>query len=558
MLSESAQRAIDAARKKIITRENPLLEDLPDWVKGFRPHQVAAIEQIMDAYRRGVQVVVCEAPTGSGKTLIGETVRRLLDVRGVYVCSTKSLQDQVVRDYPYAKVLKGRSNYPTRDFPDRFHPGDWMDHLSAEDCTWSQSSACMWCRVRRECPYDIAKGDALKAKLAVINTAYFLAEANTAGSFSSVPFVIADEADTLEGELMGYVSVDVSERRMAKWKWEPPEKVTVKESWKEWIDSKLPFLRSEFAKLDPDPTNLRAAKERKYVGGLREKLSFIRKGLDDDESPWVYTGKGAEGSGRVKAKNKGLEVSFKPARVDMMGQQMLWRHAGKWLLMSATVISSSEMIESLGWTGGYEYVAVPSTFPAENRKIYYKPVGDMSAKKKAESLPKVVDECVRIADERTDERVLIHTVSYDIAAEVYRGLVTSPRPVFTYRNSNERADALSSYIAAERAILIAPSMDRGIDLPDELCRVQIICKVPFPYLGDRQISARMHSRGGDVWYRVQTIRTLVQMTGRGVRSEYDKADTFILDSQFDHGVMSKGRGLLPRWWVEAVVWPRNR
>jgi Rad3-related DNA helicase len=100
--------------------------------------------------------------------------------------------------------------------------------------------------------------------------------------------------------------------------------------------------------------------------------------------------------------------------------------------------------------------------------------------------------------------------------------------------------------------MFAPSLDRGIDLPYDLCGTQIIAKVPFLYLGDKQISARMHSPGGGNWYTVHTIRTIVQMSGRGMRSADDYCTTYILDSQFTTNLYKRSSNLFPQWWRDAV------
>ena len=100
-------------------------EPWPDWVRGFRDHQVAAVEEIMDGYARGKKVMVLDAPVGSGKTLIAEMVRRRLAVEGLegadgsmlYVAHSRGLQAQFLADFPAAKVLMGKANYPTRDGP---------------------------------------------------------------------------------------------------------------------------------------------------------------------------------------------------------------------------------------------------------------------------------------------------------------------------------------------------------------------------------------------------------------------------------------------------------
>jgi len=125
---------------------------LPEWVRVLRAPQRDAILAAVDAFGRGARHVVVSAPTGSGKTVIGECVRRALGGRGTYVCVDKGLQDQVLRDFPYAAVLKGRANYPTLDYPERHAP---PERLSCDDCTAEPPGRprCKWCSDTGGCPY---------------------------------------------------------------------------------------------------------------------------------------------------------------------------------------------------------------------------------------------------------------------------------------------------------------------------------------------------------------------------------------------------------------------
>ena len=63
----------------------------------------------------------------------------------------------------------------------------------------------------------------------------------------------------------------------------------------------------------------------------------------------------------------------------------------------------------------------------------------------------------------------------------------------------------------------------------------------------------MHTKGGSGWYQTLTIRSLVQMTGRAMRSKDDWCETFILDKQFSDNILSRSKRLLPDWWQEAIV-----
>jgi len=101
-------------------------------------------------------------------------------------------------------------------------------------------------------------------------------------------------------------------------------------------------------------------------------------------------------------------------------------------------------------------------------------------------------------------------------------------------------------------VLFSHSMDRGVDLPGDMCSVVIIAKVPSPALGDKRVSARLHLPGGEQWYAVQAVRKVVQMSGRHVRSDTDVGVTYILDAQFTTNLWRRNRGLFPAWWREAV------
>ncbi len=549
----SLEEVLAAARLNSLTRENPLLADLPAWFSTLRDHQRIAIREILTAYEEGARCVVLDAPTGSGKSLCGEVVRRLLSKeyrQATYICSSKALQDQFVRDYPYAKVLKGRSNYATGLYPERFAN---RDPLSCADCTKSpgQSESCMWCVSTAECPYERAKYAALQSSLAVLNTSYFLSECNGPGRFSRGGLVIADEADCLEAELMSHVEVRVSERRLKQYGLTTPKYVTKEESWREWAEEALAKVVGKPPRHD-ERDKVKSIRERKRHDILVGKLRDLQVGLES--SGWVYTG-------------DRTAVSFKPVTVDSVGQDKFWQHGDKFLLMSATVISADEMLESLGWNEDDEWrlVKCPSTFAPENRKVIVWPVANVTRNTKDEAYPKLVEGVKTILSRHPQDRVLVHSTSYALTSmleEALRGdrLWLAGRrtqnghpPIFTYTSPLNKDAAIEGYKNTSAAILLAPSLERGIDLPGDLCRVQILCKVPWR-AQDKQVNARIYSRGGKVWYAVDAIRTVIQACGRAIRNEDDYATTYIIDEQFVNNLWGNYRRLFPEWFKKGLVW----
>ena len=141
-------------------------------------------------------------------------------------------------------------------------------------------------------------------------------------------------------------------------------------------------------------------------------------------------------------------------------------------------------------------------------------------------------------------------MSYALAQFLADGL--GPRAI-TYTSGKDREGALSRFLESNNGVLLAPSFERGIDLPYNDCRVVIVAKVPFPNLADKQVKSRLYSRGGQGWYSMQTVRALVQMTGRAMRHEDDSCEIYIIDRQFVSNIWKKKKHLLPEWWKEALV-----
>jgi Rad3-related DNA helicase len=119
-------------------------------------------------------------------------------------------------------------------------------------------------------------------------------------------------------------------------------------------------------------------------------------------------------------------------------------------------------------------------------------------------------------------------------------------------NSDNRQQILDLFMKSDLPlVLVSPSLERGTSLADDLCRLVIIAKAPYLSLGDKIVSARLYSsRMGSDWYKATMMLTVLQMSGRAVRSATDYAECFILDDQIQQAITSRP-GFLPSWWIEA-------
>jgi Rad3-related DNA helicase len=512
--------------------------ELPAWADELRPHQVDAIAEILDHYQHGVKMVVLDAPTGSGKTLIADVVRQELGVpKTLYVCSGKALQDQFARDYPESRIIKGRTNYTPNKVP---RIGKMA--LTCDDCN---GPACTYCDPQASCPYQVARTEASIAETAVLNTSYYLAELNGPGRFRRRSFTIFDECDTLEENLLNWSQLGISSARCKTLGATMPPKGA---HWKTLVAWVRDHLLTAVA-LHIRGYNLKDPAQAKEAEGWKR--------WERDLERFVDSRGGGEDWTKEMIGQKHQSLMLKPTMVSGFGERGIWRHAGtedKWLLMSATVLSAAVMLKELGWTEDYQVVRVPMTFPVENRPIYNLPLAPVIYAATEQELQRLAGGVRGVVNRHRRESVLVHTVNYALTGRIVAALEGTGRNVHFYTNAREREAAVDAYRHDPGSVMVAPSLDRGVDLPGDMCRVQVIAKVPWPNSKDRRVSARLDADGGQAWYDVQTIRTLVQMTGRAVRSADDTAVTYILDSKFTD-LHSKHHHMFPKWWNDAVSTP---
>lgn len=122
---------------------------------------------------------------------------------------------------------------------------------------------------------------------------------------------------------------------------------------------------------------------------------------------------------------------------------------------------------------------------------------------------------------------------------------------FLTHDSTNRDEALKKHVESkDPTVLLSPSMMEGIDLADESSRFQIICKVPFPYLGDLVVKKRMEIN--KLWYPYATAKLVIQSLGRSIRNENDHAISYILDGDWENFYF-KNRYLFPEEFRASFV-----
>lgn len=512
-------------------------EKFPEWRQGQRE----TIEHILESGRSGKYGYLLDSPVGSGKSISAVAVQRLESRRAVYLTNTKGLQEQLLRDHPKdARVLMGRSNYQCiRDDAD--------EDTTAEDCPPKK------CRNKDICPYECAKREAFVAPLAILNYDYYMLECEFIGTFAG-RLLICDEADEIEDKLMNQVKVEMTRARLAPYLTWPRDDDSI-ESWVEWARGFEEEIRHEVADLEERCEEEGEHCPRELVRRMKKAQALLRSVTqiveEVNEDNWTLT---------VEDQRFGRKWVLKPIWVDRYGFRYLWRYSPQVICMSGTIMDPAYFARTVGLPNAdkqdYDYHRLPSYFPVARRPIFYHPVARLTYELMAREKPKMLTALARILRDHPDWKTLVHSTSYPLAKDIMESLGPMfPDRLMTHdRDPVDKEEALIDFKAAEApVVMVSPSMDRGVDLPYDQCRLNIVVKTPFPNYGDIQTQKRLRSKGGRQWYDMSTVSTVIQMTGRGMRAPDDWCKTIILDSAFkrvyDKMVLD---GIMYNWFTEAV------
>lgn len=525
----------------------------------YRKDQKAVIIDVMKAfYEDDYDNYILSAPTGFGKSPVCLTVAQVggilapysgsLEERakkalasfevvrheehGYYVTPQNILLDQLNSDYrtlPSFGMFKGRSHYTCSEDPTK----------SCEDgpCRFDDDLQCD--------SYGSARDSALSSPVTNTNFVLYMVHPDVEMRSS----LVVDEAHMTPEYVQSHVEIKLREDRLSKYVWEIP-RFDDFQGYVDWMKPKADDLQMKVEEMEEqiqvqssmNGVDQSLVREYEKTKRLANKFERLVNDWRYNNEEWVVN----HTTEYDERKGKEIQVvTFEPITPYRFMEFMVFGKGNKRLISSATPpepdLLGLETEETVRLT-------VESPFPVENRPCYVDPVGQMSSGNRSKNVGDVAEKVVDVSEGNT----LIHAHTYDFADELYDALSMRVGGNVMVQDGGSREKSLEKWKRSDKEFFVSVNMYDGLDLKDDLCRTNVVCVVPFPYLGDPQVQRRKEEEG-DRFFNWRTAMRIQQAYGRTTRSRDDWSDTYILDENFAW-FYRQNRRLFFDWFVEALEW----
>lgn len=515
--------------------------------ENFRKGQYETIKDVLvalDSY----DYVLLDAGTGFGKSAVARTILDFNAINGeksFLLTSTKMLQEQYYQESLNNKfgvdyqTGKGRSNFSC------------LDTMGLVNCTMGTCQEDLDDGKYFKCEYGVTGGDpcshngceywsqkcdCIHSDVAIMN--YDVLLSDYPNHYGNRDFMVLDEAHNIDNKIMNRIGLTLNNARLYKLiGFSLNNKDYEKTDMDYWLN-RLSDLNHE---LHEHSVNHYLYKHNKReldtIKRLSDKIDLRVKEIKKNPEFWFIYPNPYED-----------KIIIKPRDVSAYVGDLLLNKAKQHLFMSGSIINKNNFIKYLGLKeDDVYYHKAQSTFDIKkNNPIIPKYCGSLTYTQKEKTLPKTYDAICEILKKHEAEKGIIHCNSREFRNKIMDNIDDSR--LITYNTSEEKEELLEEFKESDyNDVIVAYSLEEGVDLPYDNISFQIIFKVPYPYLGDPQVRARKEADKD--WYIIETIRKLVQTQGRGMRAEDDYCTNYVLDSSFKGILRNK---LCPNEFRECV------
>lgn len=552
-----------------------LAQEFDAFIKGkhpllkWRPQQKEAVLDIIRAYNEDPNgIYLLDAPTGSGKSVIAMIFADFLvhkENKGYILASDLTLHAQYAQDFRRMQLwnwgnVKGVDNYLCVVNNEKFSIGDCKNKGTSYDA--AESLSCF-----KDCGYLKARKKAMRSPVSLLTYPYALIQRNYVDSesnsekgksapFPARDFVIADEAHKLLNIVQSHFSPIVSH--------DITKKCAILIESLRGIGVKPPDI--EITSLDKVIKGIYHYDDQAILLRLLQRLTTLLEIIVistqnireiasieflDQSLPfeWISVFGQCDWFKDVHCKIQDYCEIIKTTSTEKLiknpGEDnivfncideyyLLKKHFfdqfGFKLLMTATMGDPSDFMKNHGIRSA-QYFKIESHFDWTKSPIIFYPGKKMSAGFLDQNIYWAIDKIERILDTHQGESGIIHSGSYELNNRIWRGLSKEhQKRIVLYKGTEEKDLGLKRMAKKKGLVLMGPSILEGLNMIDEKSRFQIFLKVPYPYLGDKFVAAKLKYQ--PEWYDWQTCNHVLQGIGRSVRSDTDWAVTYLLDGCF--------------------------
>jgi ATP-dependent DNA helicase DinG len=514
-----------------------ILKHFPKELGEARQQQVEALKYIEQSFSNGMNTVIVEAPTGSGKSGLALTLSRAYG--GGHVCTFRvALQSQYTEEFERCAPLLGRSRYACLKLDNHayktipiIHKGEVPPRPPLEkSCAVGpcmnkprakQEKIRAECSAIGGCPVTHAIDKCCESETVVSNLHSLLYNVSLNEKVPKKPLLILDESHGLANALRDFAKVKIRVRRKVDDVEVRHLKTTTQ--WLQWLNLPLQLgcLPNEDAR-----------------DSYKSRLEKLEKLGDTVQKYWYEHQTGY------------LLVEITPIYINNFAQSMLFALADKVVMLSGTFFNKEMVTRPLGVDlEKTAFKQIPSDFPKENRPVYlpkHKDL-DLSFKGWAQNLPRTAQEIRRIMDKHPNEKGLIHVNSYKASRELEEALGSDR--IISHVSEDFALQLQAFYDTEEPKVFISPTAGEGYSFDDDYARFQCIVTVAYPATSDPYIKWMLEQ---NLWglYNYETLKILMQAFGRVVRSREDRGASYLIDGRF-YGFLKKTWSLIPRWAQES-------
>jgi len=507
---------------------NPEDFGLPSKFPQFRNEQRAAFS-LLSASEVRFQVV--QMGTGTGKSLAYFAFAYLSGKRAVILTATKGLQDQAMSDFAECglKDVRGRANYTCQ-----IHPSMTCEVGHHSKCPYDGGG---------DCAYSAAVTAARKAPVVITNYKYYMLMAQHAAEEKGLGkfyLLILDEGHSAESEICSAAAKELTEfhvRTMLGCPW--PTRVTLP-GIQVWAQEKYPVAQARLEVLQHQVQQGTAAGDlvRQFLEW--KTLADLLKALSSD----------LLGQWAIARTEKAIKVE--PLWAAGFAESMLFRGVQQVAVFSATLVPKTAQLLGMK-CDEYDYVEIPSPFPAHASPTYHIPTAKVSKDITTEALNRWLGRIKEILTKRSDRRGIVHSVSYKRGLEIVTRLAN---PRLSINESARQTNAIVKLFKdrllsnpTDTSVLVSPSITTGYDFPFAECEFQIIAKLPFADLSDPITQQRIAF--DRTYSSYLTAQDLVQMCGRGMRANNDRCENFIIDDNISWFLWREAKPFIPNAFLKS-------